>query len=503
MMNRALALEEKIGQLLVASLDGAELDAQAERFLAECKVGNVVHFANNVGTPEQTAAFNRSLREMISRNTGVAPLIAIDHEGGRVMRFSKGATHFPSAMAIGEVNDPALAEAVGRAMGCELRAMGFSMNFAPVLDVNCNAANPVIGVRAFGDTPQKVGMLGAAMIRGMQAEGMLACGKHFPGHGDTAVDSHFDLPLVEKPRAMLDAVELPPFREAIAAGVAAIMTTHILYPALEVRRVPATMSRAILKGLLRDEMGFEGLIITDGMQMRAISAHYSVERGCVEAVRAGADLVCVGTAGVGQEAIQRRCYDALLHAAQVGDIPMERIDDAVGRILAAKAQVPEGSLPAVDWPAHQALARLVAGRSVRCLAGGALPRGLRVLCCSRQMTAVRGGVGEGDSPARPFAEVAAAAVGGTARLLTENDGVIAEELDAYDAVLVGITALGEDTLEMRCLHAARMQGKRAVAVLMALPGEGALLPEGCDVWQIFGAELYSAMAVCKAAIGEG
>ncbi len=502
-----LSLEEKIGQLLMASLDGLTLDTATERFLAENHIGNIVHFGNNARDPEQTLALNNALQDSIRARSGIPAMIGIDHEGGRVMRFRDGATWFPSAMAIGATNDEKLAEDVGRAMGEELRAMGFHINFAPGLDVNTNPANPVIGVRSFGDDPKAVARLGSAMVRGMRVAGLIAGGKHFPGHGDTAVDSHFGLPTVNRPLESLLEVELFPFAEAIRQGMDAVMTSHILYPAIEPENLPATMSRRILDDLLRGRMGFHGLVVSDAMHMRAIQDQFGLEHGCVVAVNAGVDVLCIGTGGAGYYDSQACCYRALMEAATSGALPMARIDEAVRRVLAAKAWAlnfngaPALTLDSVDWAAHDALGRRGAEASVTRVHGGkGSPVKGSVLCVSEQITELRFGVGEGDWRTLTFAEMAKETLGNDVLLLTEGADV--SVIDDYDAVIVSMSRVDPDGLPIRWLSEAMRRGKRVAAVLTGLPYTASSLPPGCEALCLYGLTWHSARAVCRILRGE-
>ncbi len=485
---------------MVASLDNLELDEQAAGFLKENHIGNIVHFGNTARDRAQVAALNRDAARLIEESTGVPPLITIDHEGGRVMRFSEGITWFPSAMAIGASGSEDLAYQVGRAMGAELRAVGIHLNFAPVLDVNSNARNPVIGVRSFGDDPARVGRLGAAMARGMQEAGLLACGKHFPGHGDTEVDSHLGLPRVEKTLEALRRVELAPFAEAIRAGLSSVMTSHILYPALESLEVPATMSGSILLGLLRGQMGFDGLILSDGMQMQAIAKFYGVERGCVEAVKQGCDLLCIGTAGQGWGQTQAACCRAVLKAAESGEIPMARIDDSVARVLRVKEKIFEAKAPAVDWAENAALSQQVADASVAWVRKTRAPLAGRILCVSRPAVVPSYGVEEGDWRTKSFAQIAAKELGGDFALLGQD----ADEgaLDRTDTLVIGIGRVSPEETELRWVREALSRKKRVAVVLTDLPYAAGRLPEGCATLCIFGMTFPSVKAACRALRGE-
>ena len=331
-------LQEKIGQMLLLGWQGAGahgVNDQAAALVDELAVGGVIVFARNVGTPD-------GLRETLTglqaraRARGLPPLfIAVDQEGGRVSRL--GPPHFalpPSAREIGDTGDPGRARAAAQAIAGQLKPLGLNWDFAPVLDVNNNPRNPVIGDRSYGDDPQLVAAMGLAAVRGFQEDsGILACGKHFPGHGDTDTDSHFALPRIAHGRDRLEQVELIPFRAAIASGLAAIMTAHILFPALD-PTLPATLSPRILTGLLREELDFSGLIITDCLEMKGVAKGWGTPEAGVLAVLAGADiLLCCHTWDT-----QRALRDALVSAVQDGRVPEARIDQSLARIAAAKAR---------------------------------------------------------------------------------------------------------------------------------------------------------------------
>ena len=280
-------LHELIGRLLFVGVPGPTLDAASRQVLEDLHVGGVILFRRNAGTPAEIAALTAALHALPSR-----PLVAIDHEGGRVLRLGEPFTPFPPAAAVGRTRGPDLAYRVGRAMGEELASVGIDLNFAPVLDVNSNPANPVIGDRAFGDDPELVSEMGIGLMRGLHDGGVLSCGKHFPGHGDTEKDSHLELPVVRRSRAELERTELVPFRAAIAAGMPMLMTAHVLYPALDPDH-PATLSRRILTDLLRGELHFAGVVASDDLAMRAIVDHQSVADAAVSTLRAGADVLLV------------------------------------------------------------------------------------------------------------------------------------------------------------------------------------------------------------------
>ncbi|WP_330316802.1 glycoside hydrolase family 3 protein [Streptomyces platensis] len=307
-------------------------------------------FGRNVADPAQLAALTGRLRAEREEL-----IVAIDEEGGDVTRLEvRGGSSFPGNHALGAADDTELTRAVARELGRRLADCGINLNWAPSADVNSNPANPVIGVRSFGADPQLVARHTAAYVEGLQSAGVAACTKHFPGHGDTAVDSHHDLPRIAAGLPTLQARELVPFRAAVAAGTRAVMSAHILLPALDAEH-PATLSPAALHGLLRAPeaeggLGFDGLIVTDGMEMQAISATYGIERGSVLALAAGADAICVG-GGLADEDIVLRLRDALVRAVREGELPEQRLADAAARVraLAGRARrtgTGEGAAPA-------------------------------------------------------------------------------------------------------------------------------------------------------------
>ncbi|MET9374619.1 glycoside hydrolase family 3 protein [Streptomyces sp. NPDC002992] len=288
-------------------------------------------FGRNIASPEQLAALTARLR---AERDDV--LVAIDEEGGDVTRLEvRHGSSFPGNYALGSVDDVDLTRAVAEELGRRLAACGVDLNWAPSADVNSNPDNPVIGVRSFGPGTDLVARHTVAYVEGLQAVGVAACTKHFPGHGDTNVDSHHALPRIDVDLDTLHARELVPFRAAIAAGSKAVMSAHILLPALDPDR-PATLSPRILTGLLRQELGFDGLIVTDGMEMQAIASTYGIERGSVLAIAAGADAICVG-GGLADEDTVLRLRDALVDAVRTGELPEERLADAAARVRALAA----------------------------------------------------------------------------------------------------------------------------------------------------------------------
>jgi beta-N-acetylhexosaminidase len=326
-------LEEKIGQLFMFGFAGREVTPGLAEFTARLRPAGFIYFGRNIRDPAQTRQLSGDLGALAQR-LGMPPLlIAADQEGGPVLRLRQGATPIPPAMGLGASGDAGLVEAAAHLAARELLAVGINMNLAPVLDVNNNPANPVIGIRSLGGDPAEVARLGVAAVRGCQRAGVLATAKHFPGHGDTHLDSHHHLPTIGHQRSRLSQVELVPFQAAVGAGVEAVMTAHIVYPELE-PGLPATISAAVIQGLLRGELGFDGLVVTDCMEMAAIQDGWGTARASLLAIKAGADLVLISH----QPALQEAAFQAVLQAAYAGELPLSQIDASVHRVLRAKAR---------------------------------------------------------------------------------------------------------------------------------------------------------------------
>jgi beta-N-acetylhexosaminidase len=304
---------------------------------AERGLGGVVLFARNVGSEAQLRGLTDALHA--AREDLV---VATDEEGGDVTRLEAArGSSYPGNYALGVVDDVELTAAVAQALGADLRRAGVDLDFAPVADVNTEPRNPVIGIRSFGTEPAHVSRHVAAFVRGLQASGVAACAKHFPGHGDTHVDSHLGLPVVAAGRAELEADAMPPFRAAIEAGVAAIMTAHIVVPALD--DAPATVSPVILGGLLREELAFDGLVITDALEMSGLRETVGVEEGAVRALSAGADALCLGH-DLGVESVEA-IHAAIVAAAEEGRLETERLEQAAARVARIGKRGADGEAP--------------------------------------------------------------------------------------------------------------------------------------------------------------
>lgn len=318
------ALRRRLGQLVVAGFASRTVPVELRSLAREFDLGGIILFSRNVEAPLQVAELAGEVREL---PTELPPWVSIDQEGGRVQRLGAPCTEWPPAASLGRGGDPDLARRFGRALARELRSLGITLDYAPVLDVHTNPANPVIGDRSPAEDPSQVATLGAEVIRALQGGGVAACGKHFPGHGDTDLDSHVALPVVEHERRRLDEVELRPFRAAIEAEVAALMTAHVVYPALD-ESAPATLSHAVITELLRRELGFSGWIVTDDLTMGAITASHDVAAAAVAALRAGCDTVLLCDPDPEGHAV---VIEHLIRAVEDESLPARRVEDALRR----------------------------------------------------------------------------------------------------------------------------------------------------------------------------
>ena len=319
-------LRRRIGQLLIGSFAGSDVPVEMRSLAREFDVGGITFFGRlgNIETPEQVAGLAFDVRGL---GREMPAWVGIDQEGGRVARLRAPFTEWPPMLVLGRSEDEALARKFGKALAAELTAVGISLDYAPVLDIHTNPRNPVIGDRALGENPDIVARLGRVIIEEMQSAGVAACGKHFPGHGDTSTDSHFELPLIEHPPDRIERVELVPFRAAIEARVASIMTAHILIPAYDPER-PATLSSRIVDRILKQDLGYDGLVLSDDLEMKAISGRYGMAEATVAAIAAGCDAVLM--CGTDQDR-QARAIEAVIRAVEEERLPLERVEDALAR----------------------------------------------------------------------------------------------------------------------------------------------------------------------------
>ncbi|WAH37177.1 beta-N-acetylhexosaminidase [Alicyclobacillus dauci] len=322
-------IRELVGELMVTGFDSLAVNDHAKQLVGKHRVKNIILFKRNVESMEQVTELNETLQDCARTAGHELPLIiCTDQENGIVRRLAPGLPGLPGNMAVGATGNPDNAYRVGQLTARQLLRMGVNMNLAPVLDVNNNPANPVIGVRSYGEDPNRVAEFGISMIQGLQECGVIACGKHFPGHGDTSIDSHLALPEISHPLSRLEEIELKPFRRAIAGGLDVIMTAHVVFSSIEPRHIPATLSRLVLTRFLREELGFQGVITTDCLEMNAISETIGVGEGAVQALAAGADMIMVSHRLDRQE----DAIESIVNAVLDGRIPEERLVDAATRV---------------------------------------------------------------------------------------------------------------------------------------------------------------------------
>ncbi len=335
-MHAPSTLHEKIGQMMVTGFPGTDLNPQLEDLIVNHHIGGLILFERNFENPKQLTGMISDLQKLALSTPPFLPLfISVDQEGGRVSRLKSPFTLFPDPCCLGRARSESLAHRFGLALGREMRAVGINMDYVPVLDINTNPDNPIIGKRAFSDEPEWASKLGAAFLGGFQEAGVLAVGKHFPGHGDTSQDSHLTLPHVDRDRATLEQVELQPFKTAIQNGLEVIMTAHVIYKAWD-DKSPATFSVPILQHLLRDKLGFNGLIISDDLEMKAVQDHIPFESFATLGTEAGIDLflICHDTEKV------KKFLSLMIEDVESGRIPGSTINRSVQRILKIKGKMP-------------------------------------------------------------------------------------------------------------------------------------------------------------------
>lgn len=330
-----MSLEEKVGQLFQVGFHSKTVDKKIKNLIKNYHVGGVIYFGRNLENLEQIKLLSKTLQNLALSSGAKMPLfIAVDQEGGRLRRI-KDLTYYPANAVFGAAGKEELIRKAAAVTAKELKNIGINVNLAPVLDVNNNPNNTVIGDRSFGSDPKLVARMGTAYIEGLQSQGLIATAKHFPGHGDTRTDSHFDLPVIAHDKSRLDRIELYPFKKAIEAGVESIMTTHIYFSAIEEEAgIPATLSKLFLSDILRKELKFKGIIITDCMEMGAISNSFGTVEGSLRAIKAGADIVLISHS----YDQQKKAIKFLLKAVYNGEISEKRIDKSLRRIIKLKIE---------------------------------------------------------------------------------------------------------------------------------------------------------------------
>ena len=463
-----MTLEEKIGQMILASIEVSRMDAGTREFLRKNHIGNVILFGKNCAGRAALAQLNAEIQHTVMAENGLPALIAIDQEGGCVTRLRSEATVFPSAMVIARTGDPANAYKVGRMMGGELRALGINLDCAPVLDTLSGPAER----RYYGQTVQSIADYGCAMARGLRDAGVLACGKHFPGHEQTGADTHFGFVVDNTPRDTLMNSCLTPFCRAMSEDLASVMVSHVCFPALDDTDTPCSMSAPVIQGVLRGQLGYQGLVISDGLQMHAILDQYGAPQGCVQAALAGCDLLIIGNGGdnadpTGKD-VQTPCIRALCDAVTDGTLPMARVDESVRRILACKLALgwtmPARDAASQDWSNHAALADALAETGVTVQdPHGLLPLPAGTLFIARA-SGTGTGVTEGDRITESFAPLAARRLGGQCAVYHTVEE-LPELADVCAAAPAVVFAFGR-----RCRPGRRSAGCAQPALLCCLLG---------------------------------
>ncbi|MFF3709841.1 glycoside hydrolase family 3 protein [Streptomyces phaeochromogenes] len=502
-----MTLEEKVGQLFVMRVyghsatapDQADIDANlkeigvrdAAELLAKYRVGGIIYFgwAHNTRDPHQIADLSNGIQKAsLAQPRGLPVLISTDQEHGIVARVGKPATLFPGAMALGAGGSRTDARTAGRIGGAELRAMGIRQDYAPVADVNVNPANPVIGVRSFGADPQAVAGMVAAQVKGYQSAGVAATSKHFPGHGDTETDSHYGFPVIEHTEAQWAELDAPPFRAAIAAGIDSIMTAHIMVPALDPSGDPATLSRPILTGILRERLGYDGVVVTDSLGMEGVRTKYGDDRVPVLALKAGVDQLL-------NPPKLDIAWNAVLQAVRGGELTETRLDESILRVLRLKAELGllkdpyvtrRGVDRVVGISSHLKAADRIAERTTTLLvnSGGLLPLSRRthrnVLVVGADPASPSGTTG----PPTTVLGAALTELGFTATVLSTGtaptDATIAKAVAAaqgVDAVLVGTYNVTAASSQRTLVNQLLATGRPVVALAIRNPYDVAQLPD--------------------------
>lgn len=355
-MDHSFSLKEQTGQMIVAGFDGVTLAPQIEELIRDCRIGGVILFGRNYENPAQLRRLVRDLQDLALSHPPHLPLfVSVDQEGGRVSRLKTPFADFPPMCCLGEARSEELAYRFGKALARELTAVGINMDYAPVLDVHTNPQNPIIGDRALSDRPEWVARLGSAIIRAFQEDGIVPVGKHFPGHGDTALDSHLELPYVDRSAAELEATELYPFARTVRDGLEVVMTAHVVYRAWDENH-PATFSKKILQGILREKLGFDGVIVSDDLEMKAIENHFPFESLASLGIGAGIDLflICNNPGKV------RPFQEQMVRALENGGLDAGRASQSVQRIVKLKKRLAPAPSDAPDFQSwaqsHQKLA---------------------------------------------------------------------------------------------------------------------------------------------------
>ncbi len=495
-LRASLTLEQKVGQLMMVGFGGLEVDESVSELLLQKHVGGLCLFGRNIKSARQLATLNDDLQRV--PQDGIPLFIAVDQEGGNVVRIDDGNTVLPGNMALGATRDVILAFRAGFTLGADLKRLGFNMNLAPVLDVNSNPKNPVIGVRAFSDNVSLVSEMGTAFVRGQQEANIASVAKHFPGHGSVDSDSHSGLPVASGTAAQLRA-QFKPFEAAIAVGLDGMMTAHIATPALTFDETPATLSPKVLGEVLRNEMKFDGLVLTDELEMDAIDRRYGVGKAAVLAVNAGADMVLIPW----RKEKKTEVWEALVQAAQTQQISSARLDQAVDRILKLKAKRGVFGAPLAladrlsSLGKERQVADDIAKSAVTLLRAKAglfpLPENskLAVVTAEKQLVdrlaETRAVVGSLVIPTFPK----------DAQREALKRAVVTLSAKA-DVVLVTV----HNSRHLELVTNAKLSGKKVVAVVLGLPYLAAMVPEADVVIATYSYRASAIRAVAAALLGE-
>lgn len=503
------SLKKKIGQLFVFGFHGYEPTEQIKQLIAANGIGGTIYFSRNVKNAKQVHKLSGELQSL-AKQAGSPPLfVAIDQEGGMVARLVDGVTLMPGNMALGAAGVAEGARETARICGEELRQLGITMNYAPCIDVNNNPDNPVINVRSYSDRSDVVAELGAAAVVGYQSAGIAATVKHFPGHGDTAVDSHHALPVLLHGRERLEAIELRPFRAAIEAGTDCIMTAHVCLPALDPSGVPSTLSEKVISGLLRKELGYDGVVVTDCLEMDAIDKNYGPDKGAIMAIRAGADMVLISHTFEKQWA----ALEAVADAVEKGELAEARINEALDRIMALKEKLAldEPQLPwteaeaAIGTEENRAVAKRWSEASVTLVKneGGLLPisRSESTLVLWPEIVPVS------------VADEMLSGEGSLGSFLSELGAKVVErkmnavnplaDLDSYSQIIVVTYDASKHPLEREiACEAVRLAPDRTIAVSVRNPLDLLLYPDVKAYLAVYECRPLALAAVAKALLGD-
>lgn len=504
-MNRIeLTLEQKIGQMIMAGFPSTKYDAHIEELIREYYIGNIDLFSRNIGSVKETADLLCKIQSDMVKYNKIPAFIGTDQEGGSVSRIRDRAVLFPCNMAFAAAGIPHSTWRQGAITGEMLRMVGINLNIAPVLDVNNNPENPIISTRSYGDDPEEVARLGCAYIEGLQHSCVVATAKHFPGHGDTNIDTHLEMPCVPYGRERLEKIELYPFRKAIEAGVDAIMTAHIVFPALDGGNRPATISYAVLTELLRGQLGFKGLIITDCIEMKAVLDNYGVEKTSVEAIKAGADMLCISHT----LDYQIRSAKAIKKAVLNGEISEARIDESVERILQMKEKY---KLTQNLYPDVLKLERFFINKPAVPLASDVSRKSITLIRDVNSLLPVKGGnilsisaepasamcVEDGKAPRNSFSDAVTENLGGEGIVIPQNpDNGLMDEIcrkcTGRDVIILGLYNCRVNPGQIELFNKIRHENTNIIAVLLKSPYDARYLDNGATC---IAAYEYSALSI--------